>query len=86
MNETCSVDQCRTAFAEAFEAYAQEGSKMRDLLLSLDRSSNTAKHQSVAEQQVRLNEARRRYEEARSRYVDHVLKGYVNPGDEWPAA
>lgn len=76
-----NVDDCRAAFAAAFEKYAQEGARMKDLLLSLDPSSERRDFQSINAQQLRLNEARRLYEEARTRYVQNVLRDYVKPGE-----
>jgi hypothetical protein len=76
-----SAENCRERFAKAFEQYAQEGARMRDLLLSRNGSSESRDSQSISDQQVRLNEARTRYEEARCRYVEFVLKGYVDPGE-----
>ena len=74
-----NVDEYRATFAQAFEAYALEGARMRDLLLSLDDIRKTRDPQAISEQQIRLNEARQRYEEARCRYVEYVLKGFVTP-------
>jgi hypothetical protein len=74
-------DEYRSTFAQAFEAYTVEGARMRDLLLSLDDSRNTRDSEAISNQQARLNDARRRYEEARCRYVEFVLKGFVSPDD-----
>jgi hypothetical protein len=79
--QSMSADEYRSNFAHAFEAYALEGARMRDLLLSLDDARQTRDSQAINDQQARLNDARRRYEEARCRYVDYVLKGFVIPDE-----
>ena len=78
-----TIDDSRAEFIHAFKTYAQEGNLMRDLLLSQDSvPAGSSLSDAVAAQQRRLNEARDRYQQARSTYVQAIL-GMLNvpPGD-----
>jgi hypothetical protein len=69
-----TIDDSRAEFIHAFKTYAQEGNLMRDLLLSQDSvPAGSSLSDAVAAQQRRLNEARDRYQQARSTYVQAIL-------------
>ena len=62
-------DESRNEFIDAFKEYAREGNAMRDLLL------RDSTKDAVAEQQIKLNASRDRYQSARERYVRQIMQG-----------
>ena len=70
--ETMDVDALRTAFSTALGEYIRQGATMCDLLRDTVRDLK-----QIERQQQTLNEARERYESARSRYVCAVLGEFI---------
>ena len=68
-----NVDALRAAFTSALGEYMREGARMCDLLRDPVRDP-----EQIARQQQTLNEARERYEAARSRYVCAVLGEFTS--------
>ena len=68
-----NVDALRVAFTTALGEYMRQGATMCDLLRETVRDS-----EQIARQQKTLNEARERYESARSRYVCAVLGEFTS--------
>jgi hypothetical protein len=52
---------------------------MAELLMRLEKSTESVDFHEINRQQERLNEAQGRYEEARTRYVAYVLGGFTAP-------
>ena len=68
-----TVDELRTEFVQAFDAYTRAGFKMRDLLLSMNGETAEEHHHAIDEQQNAVTGAQHRYHNARNAYVRYVL-------------
>ena len=68
-----NVDELRAAFTSTLGEYMREGARMCDLLRDPVRIP-----EQIAGQQQTLNQARERYESARSRYVCAVLGEFTS--------
>lgn len=77
MTPTNTVDDLRTKFRNAYEAYVHEGWRMRELLVASDGHERA---EAIKNQQKKLDEALRNYEEARAAYVNCVLAGIAGSG------
>jgi hypothetical protein len=63
----------RDDFRAALKAHAEEGWRMQELLLQVEPAADDGHRERIQAQQMILNAAKQRYEEARNRYVREIL-------------
>ena len=79
MPESTKIEELRTTFRNAYEAYIREGCEMRDLLTA-DDMAQPERMAAIKVRQARVDAAKADYEHARAAYVEHVLGGLASSG------